>query len=211
MCRHRSWRGDRGRRAQSADDADLSRLPGDDADRPARGRGDAALFHREVRQSRIRATTSSAGNRRRRWRRRASRSAALIGADPREIVFTSGATEANNLALKGAMRFHKDKKNHLITCVTEHKCVLESARHLEREGFEVTYLPVQPNGLVDLAVLEAAITPQDGAGLDHGGEQRDRRDPAAWPRSARSAAPRASISTPTRPRPSARSRSMSRR
>ena len=58
------------------------------------------------------------------------------------------------------MRFHKDKKNHLITCVTEHKCVLDSARHLEMEGIEVTYLPVQPNGLVDLAVLEAAITPK---------------------------------------------------
>ncbi len=85
---------------------------------------------------------------------------AIIGADPREIIFTSGATESNNLALKGVMRFHKDKKNHLITCVTEHKCVLDSARHLEMEGVEVTYLPVQPNGLIDLAVLEAAITPK---------------------------------------------------
>ena len=84
----------------------------------------------------------------------------IIGADPREVIFTSGATESNNLALKGVMRFHKDKKNHLITCVTEHKCVLDSARHLEMEGVEVTYLPVQPNGLIDLAVLEAAITPK---------------------------------------------------
>jgi selenocysteine lyase/cysteine desulfurase len=58
----------------------------------------------------------------------------IIGADPREVIFTSGATESNNLALKGVMRFHKDKKNHLITCVTEHKCVLDSARHLEMEG-----------------------------------------------------------------------------
>jgi len=86
--------------------------------------------------------------------------ASIIGADPREIIFTSGATESNNLALKGVMRFHKDRKNHLITCVTEHKCVLDSARHLEMEGVEVTYLPVQQNGLVDLAALEAAITPK---------------------------------------------------
>jgi cysteine desulfurase len=86
--------------------------------------------------------------------------AAIIGADPREIIFTSGATESNNLALKGVMRFHKDRKNHLITCVTEHKCVLDSARHLEMEGVDVTYLPVQRNGLVDLAALEAAITPK---------------------------------------------------
>jgi cysteine desulfurase len=84
--------------------------------------------------------------------------AALVGADPREIIFTSGATESNNLAIKGVMRFHKDKRNHLITCVTEHKCVLDSARHLEMEGVEVTYLPVRHNGLVDLKVLEAAIT-----------------------------------------------------
>ena len=86
--------------------------------------------------------------------------AALVGADPREIIFTSGATESNNLAIKGVMRFHKDKRNHLVTCVTEHKCVLDSARHLEMEGVEVTYLPVQHNGLVDLKVLEAAITPK---------------------------------------------------
>jgi len=86
--------------------------------------------------------------------------AAIVNADPREIIFTSGATESNNLALKGVMHFHKAKKNHLITCVTEHKCVLDSARHLEMEGIEVTYLPVQQNGLVDLAALEAAITPK---------------------------------------------------
>ncbi|MEA2778627.1 MAG: cysteine desulfurase [Rhodospirillaceae bacterium] len=86
--------------------------------------------------------------------------ASILNADPREVIFTSGATESNNLALKGVMRFHKDKKNHLITCVTEHKCVLDSARHLELEGVEVTYLPVQQNGLVDLKVLEAAITPK---------------------------------------------------
>jgi cysteine desulfurase len=84
--------------------------------------------------------------------------AKLIGADAKEIIFTSGATEANNIALKGVGHFYKDKKNHIITVVTEHKCVLDSARHLEREGFEVTYLPVQTNGLIDLAQLEAAMT-----------------------------------------------------
>jgi cysteine desulfurase len=84
--------------------------------------------------------------------------ASIIGADEREIVFTSGATESNNLALKGVMRFHKDRRNHLVTAVTEHKCVLDSARHLEMEGIDVTYLPVKPNGLVDLDVLKAAIT-----------------------------------------------------
>ncbi len=82
----------------------------------------------------------------------------LIGATGKEIVFTSGATESNNIAIKGAARFNKDRKNHIITPVTEHKCVLDSCRHLEQEGFEVTYLPVQKNGLIDLAELRAAIT-----------------------------------------------------
>jgi cysteine desulfurase len=85
--------------------------------------------------------------------------AALIGADPREIIFTSGATESNNLALKGVSGFYREKKTHIITCVTEHKCVLDSCRHLEQDGFSVTYLPVQPNGLVDLANLQDAIRP----------------------------------------------------
>ena len=84
--------------------------------------------------------------------------AAIIGADPKEIVFTSGATESNNLAIKGVAHFYKDKKDHIITVATEHKCVLDSCRHLESEGFRVTYLPVKPDGLIDLAQLEAAIT-----------------------------------------------------
>jgi Cysteine sulfinate desulfinase/cysteine desulfurase and related enzymes len=71
----------------------------------------------------------------------------LIGANPKEIIFTSGATESNNIAIKGVARFNKGKKNHVITCVTEHKCVLDSCRHLEKEGFKVTYLPVKANGL----------------------------------------------------------------
>ncbi|KAI4145329.1 MAG: hypothetical protein LQ340_006327 [Diploschistes diacapsis] len=87
--------------------------------------------------------------------------ATLIGADPKEIIFTSGATESNNMSLKGVARFfgRGGKKRHIITTQTEHKCVLDSARHLQEEGFEVTYLPVQKNGLVDLAELEAAMRP----------------------------------------------------
>jgi cysteine desulfurase len=84
--------------------------------------------------------------------------AALINADPREIVFTSGATESNNLAVKGALRFHQQfGKDRVVTLVTEHKCVLESCRAMEALGFHATYLPVEFNGLVDLARLEAAL------------------------------------------------------
>ena len=85
--------------------------------------------------------------------------AALIGADSKEIVFTSGATESNNLAIKGAAHFYAAKGKHLITLKTEHQAVLDTMRELEREGFEVTYLGVQENGLVDLAELQAAIRP----------------------------------------------------
>jgi cysteine desulfurase len=85
--------------------------------------------------------------------------ASLIGADPREIVWTSGATESNNLALKGAAGFYKTKGKHIITVKTEHKAVLDTCRELERQGFEVTYLDVQEDGLLDLAVFKAAIRP----------------------------------------------------
>ncbi|KAJ1959487.1 cysteine desulfurase, partial [Dimargaris xerosporica] len=85
--------------------------------------------------------------------------AALIGADPKEIVFTSGATESNNLSVKGVARFYKGKKNHIITTQIEHKCVLDSCRVLQEEGFEVTYLPVQKNGLIDLEEFKAALRP----------------------------------------------------
>jgi cysteine desulfurase len=85
--------------------------------------------------------------------------AALIGADPREIVWTSGATESNNLALKGAAHFYKEKGKHLITVKTEHKAVLDTMRELERQGFEVTYLDVQADGLLDLDALKAAMRP----------------------------------------------------
>jgi len=83
--------------------------------------------------------------------------AALVGADPREIVWTSGATESINLALKGAAQFYKTRGKHLITLKTEHKAVLDTMRELERQGFEVTYLDVQPDGLVDLDKLQAAM------------------------------------------------------
>jgi len=82
----------------------------------------------------------------------------LIGASTKEIIFTSGATESNNLAIKGVAKFYGDKRNHIITCVTEHKCVLESCRALQQDGFDVTYLHVQENGLIDLDVLQAAMT-----------------------------------------------------
>jgi len=83
--------------------------------------------------------------------------ASLINASEKEIIFTSGATESNNLAIKGAAHFYKDKRNHIITCITEHKCVLDSCRKLEQEGFEVTYLPVEKNGVISLDVLRSAI------------------------------------------------------
>lgn len=83
--------------------------------------------------------------------------AELVGADPREIVFTSGATEADNLAIKGAANFYQKKGKHIITSKTEHKAVLDTCRQLEREGYEVTYLSPQSNGIIDLGELEAAM------------------------------------------------------
>mmetsp|Transcript_23348 Transcript_23348/g.59772 ORF Transcript_23348/g.59772 Transcript_23348/m.59772 type:complete len:473 (-) Transcript_23348:348-1766(-) len=85
--------------------------------------------------------------------------AALIGADSKEIIFTSGATESNNLAIKGVASFYRDKKKHIITTQTEHKCVLDSCRWLQQRGFDVTYLPVQRDGLLDMKVLQEAIRP----------------------------------------------------
>ncbi len=83
----------------------------------------------------------------------------LIGANKKEIFFTSGATESNNIAIKGVARFYKEKKNHIITVATEHKCVINSVRDLEQEGFDVTFLPVQKStGLIDLDLLEKTIT-----------------------------------------------------
>ena len=83
--------------------------------------------------------------------------ASLVGANPKEIVFTSGATESDNLAIKGVAHFYKKKGNHIVTCKTEHKAVLDTCRQLEREGYEVTYLDPEPNGLLDLNKLESAL------------------------------------------------------
>ncbi|WP_207420535.1 IscS subfamily cysteine desulfurase [Desertivirga brevis] len=84
--------------------------------------------------------------------------AKLIGANEKEIIFTSGATEADNLAIKGVFEMYKDKGNHIITCVTEHKAVLDTCKHLEKLGASITYLPVKEDGLVDLEELEKAFT-----------------------------------------------------
>uniref|UniRef100_A0A7N0TNM1 cysteine desulfurase n=1 Tax=Kalanchoe fedtschenkoi TaxID=63787 RepID=A0A7N0TNM1_KALFE len=88
--------------------------------------------------------------------------AELIGASAKEIIFTSGATESNNISVKGVMHFYKEKKKHVITTQTEHKCVLDSCRHLSQEGFEITYLPVKSDGLVDLERLRSEIRPDTG-------------------------------------------------
>ncbi|MHB1115401.1 IscS subfamily cysteine desulfurase [Sideroxydans sp.] len=85
--------------------------------------------------------------------------AALVNADPKEIVWTSGATESNNLAIKGAAHFYQDKGKHIVTVMTEHKAVLDTVRELERQGFSATYLDPEPNGLVDLEKLKAALRP----------------------------------------------------
>ncbi|OFZ70698.1 MAG: IscS subfamily cysteine desulfurase [Betaproteobacteria bacterium RBG_16_58_11] len=85
--------------------------------------------------------------------------AQLVNADPKEIIWTSGATESNNLAIKGAAHFYQGKGKHLVTVKTEHKAVLDTMRELERQGFEVTYLPVQSNGLVDIEQFKAALRP----------------------------------------------------
>lgn len=86
----------------------------------------------------------------------------LIGADPKEIIFTSGATESNNMSIKGVARFLKKSgtKKHIITSQTEHKCVLDSCRHLQDEGFDITYLPVDSGGLISLEQLEKAMRPE---------------------------------------------------
>ncbi|XP_053601606.1 cysteine desulfurase, mitochondrial [Plodia interpunctella] len=86
--------------------------------------------------------------------------AQLIGADPKEIIFTSGATESNNISVKGVARFYAPRKKHVVTTQIEHKCVLDSCRALEGEGFKVTYLPVHSNGIIDLKELENALTPE---------------------------------------------------
>lgn len=87
-----------------------------------------------------------------------SQVASLIGAEPKEIIFTSGATESNNIAIKGVARFYAAKKKHVITTQTDHKCVLDSCRALEGEGIRVTYLPVNKDGVIDMETLEKEIS-----------------------------------------------------
>ena len=114
--------------------------------------------------------------------------AALVNCDPKELVWTSGATESINLALKGAAHFYKDKGKHLVTVKTEHKATLDTMRELEREGFEVTYLDVKPDGLLDLDALQGGAAAGHDRRVGDVREQRDRRDPGHRRRSARSAA-----------------------
>ena len=83
-----------------------------------------------------------------------SQVANLISASSKEIIFTSGATESNNMVLKGISKFYGSKKKHIVTVITEHKCILDTCRYLEQDGFRVTYLPVQTNGLIDLEELK---------------------------------------------------------
>ncbi len=100
----------------------------------------------------------------------------LLHADPREIIWTWGATEGNNLAIKGAANFYKSAGRHIVTAKTEHKAVLDTCRELERQGFEVTYLDVGQDGLLDLTTVGAALTRRHGPRVRHDGQQRDRCD-----------------------------------
>ncbi len=93
--------------------------------------------------------------------------AALINADPTEIIWTSGATESDNLALKGAARLYQRKGKHIVTVKTEHKAVLDACQHLEKEGFQVTYLAVKPNGLLDLEALQRGVARRYYSGFSH--------------------------------------------
>ena len=103
--------------------------------------------------------------------------AKLLNADEREIVWTSGATESNNLAIKGAAARSKPRGRHLVTVQTEHKAVLDTMKELERQGYEVTYLAPDPNGLVDLGAFRRRAASRYRSCFGHAGQQRDRRDP----------------------------------
>ena len=105
--------------------------------------------------------------------------AALIGASAQEIIFTSGATESNNLAIKGVAHALRDRGDHIITVATEHKSVLDSCKRLEREGCRVTRLGVDAQGFIDLDELKAAITDRTVLDVGDGGKQRDRRAAAS--------------------------------
>ena len=133
--------------------------------------------------------------------------AALIGADAKEIVWTSGATEANNLALKGLAEVARPRRNHFVTVVTEHKSVLDTCKRLEQQGCRTTVLGVEPDGSVDLDALRSAVTDETAAVSVTRGEQRDWRAGAAGGDCRRSRTRRARCCTPTPCRRSARCRS----
>ena len=190
----------------------LHGLPLDDAGRSARARGDAAVLHDEVRQRREPEPHVFGWKAEEAVDTRASASRSSSAPETsKEIVFTSGATESDNLAIKGVAEFYKDKGNHIITTVIEHKAVLDTCKRLEKEGFEVTYLGVGKDGLVDPDDVKKAHHRQDDPRQRHAREQRGRHRPAARGdrqdhARARRAAPHA-----TRCRASARSPSTSRR
>ncbi len=154
---------------------DLPRQPGHHAVRSRASSRRCCPSSPSASATRTAPSTPWATRRRRRWRPRAAEVAALIGAEPREIVFTSGATEANNIAIKGAARFaasQGSERRRVVTVATEHKCVLESVADLRAEGFEPVVLPVGADGLLDPALLRRAW-PCRPAGQRHGRQQRD--------------------------------------
>ncbi len=132
--------------------------------------------------------------------------AELIGANSKEIVFTSGATESDNLAIKGVAEMYAGTGNHIITAATEHKAILDTCKKLEKHGCRVTYLPVKGDGLVDLDMLREAITDKTILISHHVRQQRDRRHPTDRRDRHASRTSAACCSTPTPCRRSARSR-----
>ncbi len=192
-------------------EARLPRLSRHHAGRSARPRGDAAVLHRGLRQSREPPARVSAGTPTRRSTAPAGEVASLIGATAGEIVFTSGATESNNLAIKGAAHACRERGNHIVTVATEHKSVLDSFKRLEREGWRVTRLGVDARRLHPARRAARGDDRPDRARVGDGRQQRDWRRCSRSPRSAPSPAPRARCSTPTPRRRRARCRSTSTR
>jgi cysteine desulfurase len=168
----------------------------------ARARSDDALLHRKVRQRRQPQPLLRLGSRAGVEKAR-EQIAKLIGATAKEIIFTSGATESNNLAIKGIAEMYRERGNHIITQVTEHKAVLDTCKRLEKYGYRVTYLPVQADGLIDLEDLKRAMDDKTIlVSIMYANNEIGVIQPIA--RSASSATRRASSSTPTPCRPSAR-------
>ena len=142
---------------QRREAADLHGQPRHHARRSAGAGRDAAVFQGDSSATRPAATTRLAGPRKKAVETARERIAKLIGATTKEIIFTSGATESDNLAIKGVAEMYREKGNHIITAVTEHKAVLDTCKRLEKYGYRVTYLPVQKDGLIDLDDLKRAM------------------------------------------------------